>query len=144
MPKARGDWKICPKCGETKHISDFNKDKRTRDGLKCWCKTCRYTKLNKPSKYGIKRTDNEKEYMKEFHLVRSYGITLTEWYNILEKQSKVCAVCKNKFTKKLCVDHDHITGKIRGLLCDKCNRGLGHFNDSIQLLKNAINYLENN
>jgi hypothetical protein len=67
---------------------------------------------------------------------------------MLLKQNDCCAICKRhksevtvKRKNHLCVDHNHSTGKIRGLLCDKCNRGIGLLCDDIDILKNAIEYL---
>lgn len=57
---------------------------------------------------------------------------------------KICGIHQDELIKKLVVDHDHNTGIVRGLLCDKCNRGLGHFDDNINKLLNAIEYLKNN
>jgi|MudIll2142460700_1097286.scaffolds.fasta_scaffold04225_4 hypothetical protein len=141
MPKAVGELKICPKCEKTKNISEFHKDTRTVDGLKIWCKTCRYEKLNKPTKYGLPRT--HKDYDKAAYLDRFYGISLDIWDKLFHDQEGTCAICNEEFKDKINVDHDHITGKVRGLLCDKCNRALGQFNDDINKLKNAIKYLEN-
>jgi len=67
---------------------------------------------------------------------------------MLEKQGGVCAVCKRPETarnqygiKRLAVDHDHETGKVRGLLCSKCNTGLGALDDNTGRLQACINYL---
>lgn len=138
MPKAKGEWKVCSKCGETKNVSEFHKDKRTGDGYKCWCQECRYEKLNKPTKYGIPRSS--KEYNRVHHLDITYGLSLEDWHELLDKQNGVCAICGESFDK-LCVDHDHKTGQVRGLLCDKCNKGLGQFNDDVNKLARAIQYL---
>jgi hypothetical protein len=81
-------------------------------------------------------------------LYKKYGITL-EWYReTLAKQNNVCAICKEPETTvirekviKMPVDHDHETGKTRGLLCTRCNRGLGLFRDKIDILNSAISYL---
>ena len=82
-------------------------------------------------------------------LKRTYGITEDQYLSILKKQNGVCAICnkpeintrKNGTVKKLAVDHNHKTQVVRGLLCDKCNRGLGHFNDDCKLLESAMKYL---
>lgn len=87
------------------------------------------------------------EIKKNSHLMYDFGITLEDYNNLLVKQDYKCAICgsklpKNSKTKHLVVDHDHKTGKVRGLLCQCCNFGLGQFGDSIENLKNAIKYLE--
>lgn len=77
------------------------------------------------------------------NLRHRFGITLFEYQKLLKKQRGVCWICKKKpGRKRLAVDHDHKTGKVRGLLCAHCNQGLGLFNDSIKLLKQALRYLK--
>lgn len=87
---------------------------------------------------------------KGYHLKRSFGITLEDFQKMGTKQNWVCKICKKpetvfdkriNTTRNLTVDHDHKTGKIRGLLCTNCNKGLGMFKDDKNLLKNAIEYL---
>lgn len=79
------------------------------------------------------------------YLRKKYGITEDEYNDILCAQNGRCAICLCKpRTKSLAVDHDHKTNEIRGLLCSRCNHGLlGHAHDSIEMLKRAIEYLEN-
>lgn len=83
-------------------------------------------------------------------LKRRYGLTLAEYHALLKKQRGVCRICrtperelhhKTKRVRALAVDHDHRTGRIRGLLCGKCNRAIGNLH-SITLLKRAVTYLE--
>ena len=61
---------------------------------------------------------------------------------MLEHQNECCLICNKNDEKALCVDHCHKTGKVRGLLCNKCNKALGLFNDNIELIKVAASYLE--
>lgn len=78
-------------------------------------------------------------------LERTYGITAEEYEQILIQQNRVCWICGGTVKSrrgKLHVDHNHDTGEVRGLLCINCNRGLGNFRDSIELLKRAIEYLD--
>lgn len=84
--------------------------------------------------------------LRNCHLNRSYGITQEEYLKIFEEQEKKCAICgTSKFDKKgPAIDHCHDSGKVRGILCGKCNRGLGLFMDNINNLKVAIEYLSNN
>jgi hypothetical protein len=73
-----------------------------------------------------------------------YGITLEDYNRMFEEQEGCCKICKRhqtEFNKRLHVDHDHKTGKIRGLLCHNCNLALGRLGDSIQTLKSALEYL---
>jgi hypothetical protein len=90
--------------------------------------------------------DTHKEERRKSSLKREYKITLEEYNQMLEKQKDSCAICHEKFKSSTHtqVDHDHKTGKVRGLLCRKCNSILGYSNDEIQILLNAINYLKNN
>ena len=89
---------------------------------------------------------------RECILKKYYNLKLQDYNKIKDKQNNVCAICGNINKRKhksgkifdLHVDHNHTTGKIRGLLCTKCNLGLGLFNDSIELLKDATKYLINN
>jgi len=82
-------------------------------------------------------------------LLRKYGLTLDEYITRSATQRDKCAICREPEsrsyrgrTAQLAVDHDHATGRIRGLLCSKCNTGLGMFRDSPESLTRAITYLE--
>ena len=81
-------------------------------------------------------------------LKHAYGITLSQYDQILEKQGDACAICgvttpsSNQFGQiSFSVDHCHESGEVRGLLCDTCNRGLGYFKDNPLSLQKAIDYL---
>ena len=81
------------------------------------------------------------------NLRKAFGISIEEYEAMVLKQGGVCAICKGKPAlrhgeARLHVDHDHVTGKIRALLCSKCNLGIGQFQDSVLLLHSAIAYLE--
>ena len=77
--------------------------------------------------------------------LKKFGLTLEDYELLLKNQNGVCAICKNressKMTSNLSVDHSHETGKVRGLLCARCNAGLGLLKDDIGCLQNAISYL---
>jgi len=75
-----------------------------------------------------------------------YGITRIDYYTLLDSQDNACAICKTKEFGKHGphIDHNHITKKVRGILCHQCNLGLGQFKDNIEKLKLAIEYLEKN
>lgn len=97
----------------------------------------------KISSYNKLKYDPDKQRVRKYK--RLYGITIDEYNAMFEKQEGRCAICQSTDTAKgefLCVDHDHKTGKVRGLLCHDCNTGIGKFKDSVHLLKVTINYLE--
>ena len=75
-----------------------------------------------------------------------YGITYDQYKEMLKNQDHKCAICGvdelDSRDEKLCVDHDHDTGKVRMLLCHNCNCGLGHFKDNPSLLEQAAAYLK--
>lgn len=87
---------------------------------------------------------------KDWFMKTKYGITLNEYLQMLESQNHLCAICNNPETRKdrtgkvheLVIDHDHITNKVRGLLCSKCNSGIGMLKDNISILDKAILYLK--
>lgn len=76
----------------------------------------------------------------------SYNLTVELWDALLESQGRQCKVCKtfDPGPKGWHTDHDHVTGKVRGILCSSCNVGLGCFHDSVDRLQRAIEYLRSN
>lgn len=84
------------------------------------------------------------------HLYYRYGITLKQYHDLATAQGNACMLCRHipdvnsphPSRRYLCVDHDHRTGEVRGLLCHRCNVGLGNFKDDIEVLTRAIAYLE--
>lgn len=157
--------KYCSGCNNTKELIEFHIDKSEKDGHRFQCKICRNSKQRKYAKDnpGIIKTRNKEkkdsrkayyqsdrgiESSRRSHLKRKYNMTLEDYNKLSEQQAGRCKICnkeesskKNKF---LCVDHNHSTGKIRGLLCNTCNRALGLFQDDITILYNAFIYLQNN
>lgn len=81
-------------------------------------------------------------------LLRKYGITMTDYSRMLEQQDYSCAICNSDDPNNhansgfFCVDHDHTTGEVRGLLCHHCNTGLGQFKDDISNMERAIDYIK--
>src|SRR5690606_17158325 len=87
---------------------------------------------------------NRRNYSHERHIAETYGITSEEYWAIYEAQGGCCAICQRATgtRKKLSVDHDHVSGEVRGLLCTACNRNvLGHARDDIAFFERAIRYL---
>ena len=122
-----------------KNWEEDNKEQRQkyRDGRKE--ETKRYTAQNKD-----KQRNN--------FLYNKYGITDKEYDDMVREQDNKCAICENPESKlndngypmRLCVDHDHITGQVRGLLCNKCNLGIGYLrsDEGTDILLNAVCYIE--
>ena len=80
------------------------------------------------------------------YICRGYGLTLDKYHQMVKKQGGGCAICGSKQAKtarngRFCIDHDHDTGKVRGLLCAPCNRGIGLLGDNPDRLKSAAEYL---
>lgn len=90
-------------------------------------------------------TKDVSDYYRRRHLLKHFNLTLEEYNEILKLQGGVCAICGNKesggSSDNLSVDHNHTTGEIRGLLCMKCNVGIGNLKENTLILSNAINYL---
>jgi hypothetical protein len=145
--------KTCPKCKENLPASAFNLSNR-RDGYQTYCRAC-HNKMQR-EKYNSdpeakakrqlregRRKEKDPLVSRKAELKRLYGITWEDYLKIFQEQGEVCAICKEDCSTKkmLSVDHDHKTGKVRGLLCNGCNTSLGRFKDSVILLQRAIDYL---
>lgn len=134
-------YKTCTKCKTTKPLSLFNKSRQTKDGYHPHCKGCQSENYRR--RY---RENPEKVRVggKLRNMKHRNGITLDEYNELLASQAGVCAICKKppKEKRRFSIDHDHITGQNRGLLCDKCNMALGLMEDNIKWLSMAIKYLE--
>jgi len=91
------------------------------------------------------RSPEAKRKHKEGYFRRTYGITMADYDAMIIKQENRCAICERMFEegpRKAHVDHNHVTGKLRDLLCCACNQGLGQFGDSKEMMQRAIKYLE--
>lgn len=108
------------------------------------CKDYKYRCINCRKIFSNKNQNNKKEYLKNYRLTTIYNITLNTFNKMLLEQNNLCKICNNNFKndKDICVDHNHLTGKIRSLLCTACNLGLGKFKDNIEILRKAVIYLE--
>ena len=131
----------CSVCKETKPYDHFSQRKNRPKGYISHCKECDKSKWAKRWTPKMQR---------EYKLKAAFGLSLDDYQHMLDNQGGVCAICKKPETtksntggeKNLAVDHCHLTGKIRGLLCHHCNTGIGKFNDDVEMLKAAIRYLE--
>lgn len=123
----------CVKCCEDKPLTEFYVSKPDR--YYTWCKSC----CNERSRaYRVANPDA----FRDRHLKRDYGISLEEYKAMLDAQGRVCKICEQPDRKALSVDHCHRTGKVRGLLCTRCNNLVGKADEKIPYLENAIKYLK--
>ena len=109
----------------------------------CGCLASVKGEQNHNWKHGKSKT---REYYNESFMRTKYGLTSEKYNQMVENQGGVCAICKtkpnfNKWKKRFAIDHCHTTGRVRGLLCDACNRGIGMLKDDPSILENAIKYL---
>jgi hypothetical protein len=84
---------------------------------------------------------NNRKIINKRKQVAKYNISIIEFDQMLYKQNNKCAICQHEFKDTPCVDHNHNTGKVRGLLCRKCNLGIGFLKDNETMLHNAVKYL---
>ena len=117
-------FKWCPGCEVALTTTEFSKHRQQAGGHAGYCKACR-------------RAQSRKGYF-----LRKYGMTEAELSDHKEAQGGLCALCRKGKAEH--VDHDHLTGRVRGVLCFNCNSGLGQFRDSIDLLARATDYLKDN
>lgn len=132
--------KICTNCDTAKSLDCFHNQPKQKDGKHSWCKGCQISATRKYKKNNPKY----KQMAYERDIKRLYGITPERLAEIYTLQNGKCAICRTselELTKRLHIDHNHETGNVRGLLCAKCNSGLGMFQDSIKILLNAVEYL---
>ncbi len=125
--------KVCPGCNEDKPMDQYYPQPNRADGYRVYCIPCN-------------SAQNERHRFK-----RQYGLTLELYHIILEEQNNKCACCGTPIykrtespSKKLTahVDHDHETGRVRGLLCGTCNSGIGHLGDNQEGIERALEYVK--
>lgn len=144
--------KTCNKCQIKKNLNEFYLKRKV-------CKTCRnkdqtiynrlWRSLNKEKdrsyhkKYELINKISLREKARERELKKLYNISSQEYNLALQTQSFLCAICMNppNQNRNLAVDHNHITGKVRGLLCWNCNYSLGLLKEDINILQNMIKYI---
>ena len=148
----KGNSRPCIDCKEIKNIDDFylrTENKRPKSVCKkCDRKRRTNHKRERPevnNKWIEENRGRTQRNNRNSELKRSFGITIDDYESMLKDQGGVCRICgleeNSTGLRNLSVDHDHQSGKIRGLLCHNCNTGLGKFKDSEELLKRAIVYL---
>lgn len=131
--------KTCADCLELKDYSEFPPFKRNKDGYYSYCRVC-HRKKGRAYKERRKPVTTVQNRVRQ--LLR-YGLTQAGFDALLNTQGGLCAICKGPEPKHINwnIDHCHVTGRIRGILCRPCNLGLGHFQDNPVLLVAAVEYL---
>jgi len=128
--------KKCSRCGAAKPLNEFNKDKRAKDGLQVKCREC------SKEIWKLWSSDPQTRLEKRnYDLKRKYGLDLWQWEDLFESQDRCCKICRQKTPGgrgTWHTDHCHVTGVVRGILCNKCNRGLGFLEPFIT---EAVNYI---
>lgn len=150
--KAVGNEKVCATCRETKHLSEFHKNRHRPDGLHSDCKEC----VSAANKAWRRANPDKKRQQKKSPralawAVGQYGLTVDQYEAMVAAQGGACAICGGPPSdgKRWHIDHDHSCcpkGRscgqcVRGLLCAHCNWGLGWFRDNKDFLARAISYL---
>lgn len=148
--------KVCIECGVEKPLEEFRLDNRGKFGRRTTCKVCHSNYSNiwhkKHREESTRATTswrrNNPEKVKKQRLsfqLKKYGLTIDQYEKMLLLQNNKCKICKTSKPggrmTRFAVDHDKITGKVRGLLCDKCNLGIGFLNHDVGVLRGAIEYL---
>lgn len=139
-PTAAEGYHWCSRCKQFRPEEDFGWDK-TRQQWKRVCLDC--------AKDGQKAyADRNREKVSLGRQLSKWGITRDQYQSLVQAQGGRCAICgstetRDKRNGRWNVDHDHATGRIRGLLCALCNRGLGQLRDDPDLLRAALAYLDN-
>jgi hypothetical protein len=140
--------KTCTKCGIEKDRSQFSQTRVGKYGpiLMSCCKECARVRALQWF-----HDNRERALVNQRHrsLSRTYGITIAEYDAMSAAQGHVCAICKQPEARIkdgkvqfLAVDHCHDTGRVRGLLCNNCNRAVGLLKDDVAILRRAVDYLE--
>ncbi len=134
--------KVCSKCRQSKLLTEFYPQANGVYGRKSACSTCSrsYT-----SRYRKAKGEGGKHVARCSYLQRTYGMSLEEYTSLLSAQNASCAICQTHYSKvlhgKLCVDHCHESGKIRGLLCHPCNAAIGLLKEDEEVLYRAARYI---
>ena len=145
--------KFCPKCqlyllkDRFKKVTTKKSLEKNPDGYYWCCMDCYkkhefvYNPGEAPQSRKFRR--REKRLRKMELIGRTYGLKEQDYEQMVAEQNNLCAICgKKEEGKVLCIDHDHATGKVRGLLCSNCNIGLGNLKEDIQIFLAAIAYLK--
>lgn len=148
MKKKRKNSKSCSRCKKVLPLSLFYTSRHQSDGYQAYCREC--DNIIRREKYPFLNVEKRRESSRRRMLMSKYGMSLEEYQEMFDKQKGVCAICHRPETShsnkkgpvdSLRVDHCHITGTIRGLLCSECNFGISKFDDNMGSLSSALLYI---
>ena len=143
--------KTCFRCKTSKPDTDFYAVARNSDGLHSWCARClSLWKSEKRKARGSTVLEVERaSYHKHREVkrlrgrARNKGLTVEQCRTLLEQAQGACRICgESRHESQMVIDHDHQTGRVRGVLCCKCNAGIGFFDESPEKMLLAIEYLK--
>lgn len=127
--------KLCTACQQYKSLEDFNRNKDGKFGRHSICRKC----ISERAKYRYANGDSYAVRLKKL-----YNLSVDEYEQMYEEASGCCQVCgiaEEELSKRLAVDHCHTTGKVRGLLCSRCNTALGQLQDNLETISALYSYL---
>jgi len=133
------DTQCCTRCNQERSLSDFTFDRRRPRGRTSVCKQCETKRVKQ---YAERNREKVRTWYRRYQIAR-YGLT-SEQYDVLwERQRGLCGICEDQLKpgRTTHIDHDHQTGHVRGLLCQRCNQALGLMRDKASLLIGAAMYL---
>lgn len=137
--------RVCPKCGIEHDGTQYRCRKCYAEWGREWRRNNRERSREIVRNYQRRHPEKIKRNDRSHHLRSTYGITLEEYENLFESQGRKCAICGSPSSggpgRNFHVDHDHKTGKVRGLLCCNCNFVVGHSLDNPEILMRAADYL---
>jgi hypothetical protein len=168
FPDEKAPPKACRKCGVVKPLSEFYQQRGMKDGHRHNCMSChkqgskdwysrnredwiqhvaQWKRTNRDRvnasnrRRRVERGDELKRKERAGHLRRKYGLKLSHFDMLVTAQLGMCAICHRIEMERLHVDHDHASGRVRGLLCGKCNKAIGLLGDDPRLVLSAETYL---
>lgn len=135
--------KTCSRCQEEKPLEEFPRRARSSDGRAPACSSCVAVYYGqRQERIREVRRDHYERVGRDQHRLKRYGLTPEAFAALLTEQGSRCAICRSLMVEEVIVDHDHETGRVRGLLCRPCNSGIGHLGDDPARVRAALAYLE--
>lgn len=147
------EMKQCRKCKEVKSDDEFRKQPQNRDGLQSYCAACQnlgksdWARRNPKHylEYQRRKYRENRKRGQDRNRKYKWGLSPEEFGQMLSGQDNKCSICRrdqSEIRRSFDIDHDHLTGKIRSLLCNRCNITLGRCEESVEIFESIISYLK--